>query len=169
MVRFYVDTSVIPSLYELAKEDSASSLSRTESGIVTPLKGQEGQSAAIGYNADDLLVPSSASPRPGSSYSHTTDRGATGIKGSSTLSLVDFGISQRTETSTQELATFIASLCPSAQVVGTETWKEVGVILKVNQATRREDQKKINDLRAEVEALRRLVATAKLGNVPLMA
>jgi hypothetical protein len=90
--------------------------------------------------------------------------GAASIKGSNVLSLVDFGISQRNEANTQELATFIATLCPTAQIQGSDIWKEVSVILKVNQATRLEDQRKIDTLRAEVERLMLLLNNQ--GQVP---
>lgn len=124
VVRFYVDTSVIPNLEELAVLDGIASHTEREPYATRGLDGL----------------------------------GTASIKGSTVLNLVDFGISQRSEASTQELATFIATLCPVAQVQGSDVWKEVGVILKVNQATREEDRRRIETLRSEVERLRSLLA-----------
>lgn len=128
VIRFYVDTTTIPNLSQLA--------------ALEPSSGE--------FTLRDSLC-SLGLPGLGS-------LGVAGIKGSSVLSLIDFGISQRTEASTQELATFIATLCPVAQVQSSEMWKEVGVILKVNQATREEDRRRIETLRSEVERLSRLLA-----------
>jgi len=127
-VRFYVDTSAVPDLGQLAALDPNSS----------------------SFTPDDPLA-----------LSGLERLGVAGIKGSTVLSLVDFGISQRSEASTQELATFIATLCPVAQVQSSETWKEVGVILKVNQATREEDRRRIETLRSEVMRLSRLLAAGR--------
>lgn len=74
------------------------------------------------------------------------------------IKVLDFGMSNRSYT--QQLATFIANVCPEASVTGGETWKEVDVILSVNKATRLEDKKKIDALQAEVERLK-----AMLGGV----
>lgn len=74
------------------------------------------------------------------------------------IKVLDFGMSNRSYT--QQLATFIAGVCPEASVTGAETWKEVDVILSVNKATRVEDKKRIDALQAEVERLK-----AMLGGV----
>jgi len=76
------------------------------------------------------------------------------------IKTLDFGMSNRSDT--QQLATFIAGVCPEANVTGGETWKEVDVILSVNKATRLEDRKRIDALQAEVERLK-----AMLGGVAL--
>jgi hypothetical protein len=148
VVRFYVDTMVIPDLNELAKQEAGMG-----AAILVPAESAGMDSASIGMSQMALaMVPAAL--------------GAAGIKGSTVLTLVDFGISQRSELSTQELATFIATLCPAAQVQGSEVWKEVSTILKVNQATRVEDQRKIDTLRAEVERLMALLqAGAKGGSL----
>ncbi|KAG8784579.1 hypothetical protein FRC15_003030 [Serendipita sp. 397] len=130
-VRFFVDTSIIPPLNELARDD------------FQQLTTTDPPSGTISQGSYTTGVPPSL--------------GAAAIKGSNMISLVDFGISQRNESSTQELATFIATLCPLAQVQGGEQWREVATILRVNQATRLEDQKKIDILRAEVERLMSLL------------
>ncbi|KAG8831934.1 hypothetical protein FRC17_002339 [Serendipita sp. 399] len=135
-VRFYVDTANIPSLNELARDD----LTPPMMMMMMMTDSPSGTASQESYVAD---IP----PR----------LGVAGIKGSSVVSLVDFGISSRSEASTQELATFIATLCPSAQVQGGEQWREVATILRVNQATRIEDQRKIDILRAEVERLMSLL------------
>ncbi|PVF99454.1 hypothetical protein CPB86DRAFT_285825 [Serendipita vermifera] len=134
VVRFYVDTSIIPNLNELASANFEFSTIAPRNSMIDGLSGSS-------------LLPTSI----------MATLGAASIKGSNVLSLVDFGISQRNEANTQELATFIATLCPTAQIQGSDIWKEVSVILKVNQATRLEDQRKIDTLRAEVERLMTLL------------
>lgn len=153
VVRFYVDTSEIPSLAELAQKDV---------GFETPDGSEPSSSAAVESEQMKKLAlfsPVLASAlASNSALGSGTDLGVAKIKGSNILTLLDFGHSQRcSESSTQELATYIATLCPYAQVQGSEQWREVATILKVNQATRLEDQKKIEALRKEVERLMALL------------
>ena len=142
VVRFYVDTTVIPDLNALA---------RLEAGMGIPSHGSNTSPTSPSKSEADSVSKMALAMIPAATL------GAAGIKGSTVLTLVDFGISQRNETSTQELATFIATLCPAAQVQGSDVWKEVSTILRVNQATRVEDQRKIDTLRAEVERLMALL------------
>ena len=142
VLRFYVDTSFIPDLNALARLDAGMGDQLFVPG--SAVDSTDGMDTGTGTGTMALaMVPAAL--------------GAAGIKGSTILSLVDFGISARSETSTQDLATFIATLCPAAQIQGSEVWKEVSTILKVNQATRVEDQRKIDTLRAEVERLMALL------------